>query len=146
MCSSMWLIQATLQRRPVMKCDVLSSIWRSFVQDYHFRFFFKAKLTKRAKPLLDMHRCQMWKSLSCTVLNGTENRVNCDRRYLYFTDKSSWAFTCTGYSIYMQAVGTQAALGSAHITPEGNGYDLLQTISSALNSLSFLHFFWEQVI
>lgn len=41
------------------------------------------------------------------------------------TAKSS-SCTCTGYSIYMQAFGTEAALGSADTAPEGSGLDPLQ--------------------
>lgn len=59
------------------------------------------------------------------------------------TAKSSSAFTCTGYSTYMQAIGTGAALGSAHITPEGTaGHDTqqpaLDSVHPAVHAVSSL--------
>lgn len=42
------------------------------------------------------------------------------------TAKSNSALTCTEYNIYMQALITEAALGLAHVAPEGNGRDPLQ--------------------
>lgn len=129
----MLIIQATLQRRPVMKCDVLSFIWRINCAELPLPFV----SSRQSLPEGLSH------SWTCTItlqvpsvevlvlyrrMNGTENRVNCESRQTVSisTAKSNSAFTCTGYNIYIQAVVTEAALGSAHIAPEGNGCDPLQ--------------------
>lgn len=58
---------------------------------------------------------------------GLETRLTVKAGNFISTAKSSSAFTCTGYDIYVQAFGTEAVLGSADIAPEGNGYDPLQS-------------------
>lgn len=53
---------------------------------------------------------------------GLETELTVKAGNFISTAKSSSAFTCIGYSIYMHGIGAEAALGSA---PERNGHDPL---------------------